>query len=411
MKETQDLMIDHKVLPNIQPVLEILASPEWGSYPELTAPKAADQIELIYLSHPDGSIRWIFPRSSTSNLFLSLYNPTTLRGRIYAKATAFARFCRMSIFNQTIISSSVLQPVISYMEQMHADEWALFTGTPGELRKAVLVVGNKGVPSYFIKIPYTTEGELRLQNELKAIKAWEKFLPNDGEIILPNTFEISAMPGIAFSSVHASKPLIISKIPERAIHFLSTLITRTQVSLPVSRCDWFHSLLNKREELKECKINQGLDQAQFKKILSSWDRLFSQLDADQQIWTYHAHGDFTPWNLYLTKKDLRIFDFELAQNQMPAWYDIFYFIYQHSIFSLKVPYSRIEQQIYSIKAHPLIVDWQNKYDASWQAYHTYYLLIVTLNYLHRYSREEKLLKQSYWVLDTMEDALLHTLKY
>ena len=40
-----------------------------------------------------------------------------------------------------------------------------------------------------------------------------------------------------------------------------------------------------------------------------------------------AHGDFTPWNIYIEQDKLVMIDWELFETQMPALYDVFHFVY------------------------------------------------------------------------------------
>ncbi len=45
---------------------------------------------LCYINNPDGSIRWIFDKKDNNANYLSFYNTSTLKGRVYRTVTQFA---------------------------------------------------------------------------------------------------------------------------------------------------------------------------------------------------------------------------------------------------------------------------------------------------------------------------------
>ena len=44
-----------------------------------------------------------------------------------------------------------------------------------------------------------------------------------------------------------------------------------------------------------------------------------------------AHGDFTPWNVYYVKDEMRIFDMEYCSDTMPAYIDVFHYLSQTTL--------------------------------------------------------------------------------
>ena len=44
-----------------------------------------------------------------------------------------------------------------------------------------------------------------------------------------------------------------------------------------------------------------------------------------------AHGDYTPWNVYYAKDEMRIYDMEYCSETMPAYMDVFHYLSQTSL--------------------------------------------------------------------------------
>ena len=90
--------------------------------------------KVCTISNPDGSSRWIWPVKSTQPNFLRFYNINSVRSRLFNLAVKVIFFLRCQ---QWIFSQSDMAIPVAFEEN-----WALFTGTAGIHRKAVVYMSN-----------------------------------------------------------------------------------------------------------------------------------------------------------------------------------------------------------------------------------------------------------------------------
>ena len=61
-----------------------------------------------------------------------------------------------------------------------------------------------------------------------------------------------------------------------------------------------------------------------------------------------AHGDFTPWNCFVTENHLSLYDLEMVQDGMPLGYDAFHFIIQNGILVKRASWKSISEEIMNV---------------------------------------------------------------
>ena len=222
-------------------------------------------------------------------------------------------------------------------------------------------------------------------------------------IEIPHVESVFSLQGILLSNVRPSKPQRIHELPEAAIDLLSFWASHSQGLHSTCHSLWIEGLKSRRAHIHIEDISLALHSEYLQLILDSWDRLFELLQIQSSLLHTLAHGDFTPWNMYLANGKLSLYDFELA-GTYPAWYDFFHFHYQKGLLQDRRSYLHIREKVNQGKSLSIIKKWLRLQDQDWNSYHLAYLLELGINCLLRYSQERNHVVQSFWMLQLLTDA-------
>lgn len=107
--------------------------------------------------------------------------------------------------------------------------------------------------------------------------------------------------------------------------FLKLLLSKTEIVLPFEQTDFYHLLLkfeNISSQINDnnniCVLKEGIDN-----IFKVYQNKIVHFCA--------CHWDFTPWNMFVEKENLFVFDWEYAQKSFPPFIDYFHFFTQDCI--------------------------------------------------------------------------------
>ena len=130
----------------------------------------SEEINVLYINNPDGSVRWIWPLKSKQPLFLKFYHVQGLKANLFAFIIPFIFRAGLQKF---IFKSTKIKTVNPYI--LDAYNWALFTGTPGPNQKYILYQQNavKG-GGYFTKIGITFQSQSLINHEKSVIDSLSK---------------------------------------------------------------------------------------------------------------------------------------------------------------------------------------------------------------------------------------------
>jgi len=113
---------------------------------------------------------------------------------------------------------------------------------------------------------------------------------------------------------------------------------------------------------------------------SAWDTVLDALDFFEEMpslknnisieITGWSHGDFTPWNMYITQDKLYLYDWEMSQKDMPLLLDICHYVFQKNILIKRSSFAEIDQEFKAFQqghlheqAHWLMDTWLEAMDA------------------------------------------------
>ena len=82
-----------------------------------------------------------------------------------------------------------------------------------------------------------------------------------------------------------------------------------------------------------------------KEMVDLMKQMINALDGHASLLVSIAHKDLTPWNCYVNKNALAIYDWELAQDNTPVLFDVFHFIFQAGILVKRQSFSEIQEEL------------------------------------------------------------------
>ena len=111
-----------------------------------------------------------------------------------------------------------------------------------------------------------------------------------------------------------------------------------------------------------------------------------------------------PWNMYLTKDKICLYDWELASIHRPILFDLFHFVFQTHILIKKSSFKVISEAIEQMRQHPSVRKFIGKYDIDFDLHYQLYLLFNCAYYIKLFLNQERLHKQAFWLIDGWLEA-------
>lgn len=353
------------------------------------------QIQLLYINNPDGSVRWIWPAQLQNPLFLKFYSISSFKARfisVIIKAIFLLRIQKL-IFKNTCISlqaKNSLSPVILIKKN-----WALFTGTAGPNRKALLYTETPG-NNTFIKIALNERSNALLQNEEKALErlSWAKIKSFTFPELLWKSKNILQLSDLSEGGKRHSEffDIHLQALGELSEFFSLSLPIRELTSWKETKSD-LENLLTQNNS----RIPKGL--------LRKLSMLIDTIDDSISIENTICHGDFTPWNMYEKDGKLNIYDWELHQLLMPLGFDAFHFIIQSGILVERQPWTIIEAEIKEKINPEALAKLTVGNDHNVELYLKLYLIFNTVYYLNLFTQQDIWHVQVDWLLKTWNEAI------
>lgn len=355
-----------------------------------------------YINNPDGTIRWIYNTQQTKPLFLNLYNASGWRGSLFKNLfkLGFLLNLKSIIKAGSFWVSAKSLDIEEIALQLKNAKYAIFTGTTGENRKAVLCFEERSKPTQFVKMPLTKQAKGLIQTE-KYYLEYLATLPLD-RLVPPQAKEIGA--NLMVSNI---RPIAYRK----KNNFINThLLALHELYEGTTKISAFMDLKAWKEIqqnlllIKNTVLVNDLSQEKTTYLGELLEDLYGQFDPFETFPVAIAHGDFTPWNSYTTKDKVYLYDWELAE-ELPLLYDAFHYIFQTGILVKQLPFSYLQKEVNRFREHASTQLLLGKFKVDFDQSYRFYLLRNTSYYLIRYMQQAHLHKQAHWLVDTWIVAL------
>ncbi len=360
------------------------------------------QFSYQFFNNPNGTIRWIYPKTLKYPSFLTLYNASGWKSELIRWAFQLAfRFGFKSKLNSgafRLISSSE-NAVETFVNEAKGECYSIFTGTVGDNRKAIIEVNRHQKTTNFIKVPLGEKSEKLIEREKTQLQQFAHF-----------NFQKAVIPQI----IPSRNPKIVILSNVQPSEKFATLNDLTNVHLTVLE-EWYDAT-NETKTLAELpeyqlikenikrlstypKPANDLPENTVKTLIDGLKNWFETLDSSQQIAVGIAHYDFTPWNMYCTQSRLHIYDWELSRNDLPILYDAFHFIFQSSILVKRSTAKELQTQIVLLKNSAFVQKLNQNPHFDFDTNYRFYLLSVASYYLDLYIRQTPLHTQAHWLVE------------
>lgn len=358
--------------------------------------------EFSFVANNDGSMRWVYPKTNRSASFLNFYNASTVKSKLISRGikTAFKLGLSglVSKSSFSILHKKELKPNRDYVLIPHKT-YSIFTGTAGLNRTAIIELSKKGKSSHFIKVPIAKTSERLVNTEAKVLKSLEgKF----NTFKIPQVYKVDGLNECVTSNEQIDNKRRSNDLKDQHFVALSEMLVKTFGKSKIEDCTIYKNGLNNISFIKEYGKT-----ARHQRVVRLLRNLMKQLDPSQEIVTSMAHGDFTPWNMFVNDKELYVYDWELSRNEFSSLFDLFHFHFQTGILidrtNLKTVLKRIENSL----KNPLIQKQVNKHSIDVEVALKLYLLGVVSYYEALYLKQGKHSVQNEWQFNMWEEALLH----
>ncbi|MCK4391082.1 MAG: hypothetical protein KAV83_12700 [Desulfobacterales bacterium] len=288
-----------------------------------------------------GEPRWIIPLKSNqiSGASFKLYNPAKLwaktkkwvmsaTSRIGLKGLLMPDRIMIAHKKKALRSSDIkgLHNLLSEVLGRGDIEIALSTGTPGYYRKVTgQVMAPDGKILAYAKIADTDQAKKLVEHEANILRRLEGLNILSGDI--PRVLYFGSWGKetvVVQSNVKKDHSLRPKKLDEGLITFLSELFGKSAAPKILRKSVCLVDLENNIKKLKG-------------RITKDWEyRLAKSLEiihknlSGQKIPLGICHGDFTPFNTYIGRGSLSVFDWEYARKESIPFWDVFHFLIQAS---------------------------------------------------------------------------------
>lgn len=359
--------------------------------------------QFLTIKNTDGTIRWFLPENSTNPNFLALYNGTGLKASVFGSLTKMAfklglkKWCCRNSFTLYAREEHYFQ------NQIGAPEFACFTGTIGENRKGVAAICEKGTATHFIKIPVSDRAKTLIFTEYQHLTALSEY--DFKKLRLPSAKIMDN--GLKLTNIRPKSPVPSAEINDLHLAALKDLYANTFQLKVFTNLDVYKNVQSNLSDIK-ASMAKGNDHQipsqKAERLLYNIKVLLHALEGKEMTSVAYAHGDFTPWNLFVDKAQVHLYDWELAMPEQLLLYDAFHFIFQSGILIRRQSFQQIKTKIKALENNAIVEDIKERYRIDYQDCYHWYLISNCSYYLHLYLKQPVLHQQAHWLLDCWIEA-------
>lgn len=367
---------------------------------KITSP--ANVFQFDFINNRDTSIRWLYPAKNKEPIFLNLYNATGWKGQLFQTIFKVGFKLKLKKWFKSgsfrVIAKELFLERIS--EQLTAVQYAVFTGTVGVNRKAVISFEEAGKATQFLKMPLTRAVQKLVDKEAFYLKKLQTY--SFKKLVIPQAKKTGN--NLMVSNVCPTKILNNSEFTKVHVSALHELYQQTTQPTFLKSTKVWQSIHQDLDNIATAKIVNDLSKEKVKNCFRQLRGISDALAAIEMLPMAIAHGDLTPWNSYLSEKQLHVYDWELA-DRLPLLYDAFHYIFQTSILVKRIPFSEIKLQLAALEKDELVQSILTKFKVNFQQAYQFYLLRNTSYYLRKYMAQRQLHAQAHWLVDVWTEAL------
>ena len=275
--------------------------------------------------------RWFIPFCD-NDLFLSLFQPSSAKGKLFAKSVNWIKFYPMllGIANARIVKMSFSKPFKDYAYKvfdMQYCQFGIFCGSPGFHQKITIMAANKDKVMGYCKITDKKDIFTLFDDEFNHLK----YLQAQGVCHIPTPLFCGKLP---FANLYAffqtternGKVKYANYLSTEVLDFIKDFNNRTKLDILFDNSDFAHSLIRLKKNMKFLNDN-GLTKTFVDGVylIENNKECFELFCA--------SHGDLTAWNSFIVDNHLFAFDLEYFKKSYPLLCDFFHFFTQDLLYN------------------------------------------------------------------------------
>jgi hypothetical protein len=303
--------------------------------PEAEIPKVLNSIftnsgsQLFYLIENADRKVWMIPDINCS-VALQIYQPSNLNGKLLKscfpviKRFAFVRYALGISVHKYGIQPFLLD-FLCKLYKVKNVEITLFCGTPSVHQKITMQVTNGSKILGYCKISEKEEVKALFQHKESILKTlYDKGITNIPQCLYNGLLQDETHIFVQ-TSTKTKNSKVLHQLSVTHWDFLSQLHQKTKTSLPFEKSDFYQSLQLLKENMSCCP---SLNISCVRLAITRAEEFYK----GKQVEFSFYHSDFTPWNMFVEKDELFVFDWEYAKHTFPPFMDAFHFFTQVYIF-------------------------------------------------------------------------------
>ncbi|MBO5864575.1 MAG: phosphotransferase [Bacteroidaceae bacterium] len=274
--------------------------------------------------------RWVVPAQGMCTA-LSLYQPSGRKGKMVKALLPYLHripFVRKAIKAETqhCRLSSELHTLLCNTFGVEDIEFGLFEGTPCVHQKITMQVSRGDKILGYCKFSDNNNIKGLFEKEASMLQ----WLANKGIKNIPKALYCGTLNNGTDIFVQSTVKSKSSKTIHEwgALHdeFLACLHEKTKQSILFENSDYCKTLNALEEHLEWLPVD--ID----RKVIATAIAKVRSKFCGKEVEFSAYHGDFTPWNMFVEKGNLFVFDFEYAAMSYPPELDLYHFFTQTAIF-------------------------------------------------------------------------------
>jgi len=364
-------------------------------------------LSYSYITNPDQTIRWLYPSKLKIPTFLNFYNSSSLRAKIFTIAIKIlftlklSKLIRSDEVYLSVHEGSILQRILDkYPGYNHS----IFTGTVGKNRKIIVELNNGYKSLVFAKVAISNTSEDLIQNEFHVLSKLKR--ENLTSIYVPTVLAYSEKELLEISNIKPKRCKQPSKLIDVQIVALTQINTINHKHIQWKDMQEKFEIESIIENLKvKAMANNGLDRRRISLYIENLSSLCKTIGDEVRFSCGLAHGDFTPWNMYINHEKLYIYDWELSKGAMPVLFDLFHYIFQSEVMINRSDYAHVKDEIGRVLSLISTKKMIEKFNADINVNFIFYLIYISSYYIDIYSEQKELHIQAFWLFEVWDDAV------
>ncbi|MCH2223413.1 MAG: hypothetical protein MK066_01495 [Crocinitomicaceae bacterium] len=348
----------------------------------------------------NGSIRWVYPKGQMKSI-IDFYDTSTKRGKLMRLGFHFLAITRLDGFisKAMTVHSNSFNCIEIGPKNLNFDDFSIFMAKPGVERTIHVALVTKKKSTHFLKFGMSKNSQRNIENEANILFHLER--KSFKNIKVPCARSTGYKGVITISKLSAENKKPTSLFLEQHANALVEISDLSRSEMRFDESEFGKRIIN------DCISIESEERTSIENLLL---KVFNDIPNDYKFSTGLAHGDFTPWNMYLSEGKLFIYDWETSIKSAPLLFDLFHYHFQTGIQLKKWNFNQIYARInFTIESREVIQNEIQKYSINVKRHIQMYLLYIISRKLYLTKLENSDESISAHELSVWKEAMLYVL--